>query len=214
MTMLFKFSSSKQPRAKKTLENLLETADQIVTQADIEEFNSRHLAKKSGYALGTLSKRLGSTPNAFLWAIAKTRNLHFSNLAKQISHFDPKLPIQDFLEFCTDESFNKISSVTKGVMRYYDENFPKKYGLTTDYFDYFDVLAQAYLKACLHNETGTFRTMSFDEARLIFKALGTLLERPFANLDPIAGTKEHRRIIIENGVRLLAQSPTSAIEKI
>ena len=214
MTILFKFSSSKQPRAKKTLENLLETADQIVTHADIEEFNSRYLAKKSGYALGTLTKRLGSTPNAFLWAIAKTRSLHIADMAKNIAQFDTKLPIQDFLVFCTDECFNKINSVTKGVMRYYDQHFPKKNGLSADYFDYFDVIAEAYLKASLNNETGTFRKMSYEEARLIFKALATLLERPFANLDPIAGTSEHRRIVIENGVRLLAQSPSSEIEKI
>jgi len=47
--------------------------------------------------------------------------------------------------------------------------------------------------------------LSFEEARLIFKCVLVLGERPFANDDPIAGTEQHRKIAVENLMRLLAK---------
>jgi hypothetical protein len=39
----------------------------------------------------------------------------------------------------------------------------------------------------------------------MFRAIHAVLERPFASDDPIAGTAEHRRIVIDTLTRLLAK---------
>jgi hypothetical protein len=200
-----KFSAAKQDRAKKTLEDLLQTAYEIVEVADPAEFTSRSLASKAGYSLGTLSKRLGSVENIFFWAIQKGREVKFNEVAKDMDQFDPQLTVQEFVEIFVDKGFSGINVVTPSVMRFYDQRFTKKNGLGTNYFDYVDVLVEPYQRLCQKNVSNTFRILSQDEARLIFKAILMLTERPFANKDPIMGTAEHRRIAVEAVTRMLAK---------
>lgn len=199
------FSDAKQDRAKKTLEDLLQAASEIVEEADPAEFTSRSLASKAGYSLGTLSKRLGSVENVFFWAIQKGREIKFNEIAKAMDQFDPELTVQEFVEIFVDKSFSGINAVTPSVMRFYDQRFTKKNGLSSDYFDYVDVLIEPYQRLCQKNVSNTFRILSQNEARLIFKAILTFVERPFANKDPIMGTAEHRRIVISSLTRLLAK---------
>lgn len=197
------FSDAKQDRAKKTLDDLLQAAYEIVEEADPAEFTSRSLAGKAGYSLGTLSKRLGSVENVFFWAIQKGRELKFNGLAKEIIQLDPKLSAREFVEVFIDKSFSGINAVTPSVMRFYDQRFTKKNGLSPDYFNYVDVLVEPYQQMCLKNESATFRIISQDEAKFIFRAILTLVERPFADGDPIMGTPDHRRIAIESITRML-----------
>jgi len=199
----FLFSDSKQERSKKTLDDIMEAALKIIESADPEKFNSRHLAKKSGYSLGTLSRRLSSIENIFFWAIQKGREIEFNQVAKMMSEFDPKLTIQDFVETLVDEGFKRIDHINPKVMQFYEQRFTKKFGLTVDYFSYSDPLFKAYLNACRKNETNSFRIMSENEARLNFRSIFIIAERPFLESDPIAGTEEHRRIAIENISRIL-----------
>lgn len=199
------FSDAKQDRSKKTLDDLLQAAYAIVEEADPAAFTSRSLAGKAGYSLGTLSKRLGSVENVFFWAIQKGRESKFNQVAKDMDQLDPKLSVREFVELFVDKSFSGINVVTPSVMRFYDQRFTKKNGLSPDYFDYVDVLVEPYQRMCLRNESNTFRVISQDEARLIFKAILTFVERPFANGDPIMGTPEHRRIAVEVITRMLAK---------
>jgi hypothetical protein len=199
------FSDPKQDRSKKTLDDLLQAAFEIVEDADTAKFTSRTLASKSGYSLGTLSQRLGSIEDVFFWAIQKGRESKLNAFIEAMEQFDTQLPIQVFLEKFVDIAFSNMNAVTSKVMRFYDQRLSLKYGLTADYFDYIDVLIEPYLALCQKNETNTFRVLSLEEARFIFKCAIMLGERPFANEDPIAGTEQHRKILIANLIRLLAK---------
>ena len=199
------FSDPKQDRSKKTLDDLLQAAYEIVEDADTAKFTSRTLASKSGYSLGTLSQRLGSIEDVFFWAIQKGRESKLNAFIEAMEQFDTRLPIQVFLEKFVDIAFSNMNAVTSKVMRFYDQRLSLKYGLTADYFDYIDVLIEPYLALCQKNETNTFRVLSLEEARFIFQCGLALLERPFANEDPIAGTEQHRKILIANLIRLLAK---------
>jgi AcrR family transcriptional regulator len=199
------FSDPKQDRSKKTLDDLLEAAYEIVESADTAKFTSRTLASKAGYSLGTLSQRLGSVEDVFFWAIQRGRKNKLNAFIHAMEQFDTQLPIQDFLEQFIDIAFSNMSVVTTKVMRFYDQRLTLKHGLTANYFNYIDVLIEPYLELCQKNETNTFRVLSFEEARFIFKCVLVLGERPFANDDPIAGTEQHRKIAVENLMRLLAK---------
>lgn len=190
------FSDVKQGRSQKTLDDLLQAAYEIVEAANTKSFTSRTLASKAGYSLGTLSQRLGSVEDVFFWAIQKGRELKLNEYAKDVSQFDSKLNIRDFVENFVERAFTQIGIVGPTVIRFYDERFTKKYGLTTDYFDYANIVADAYFEMHALNESNTFRILSRDEIRLIFKASLALIERPFAADDPVAGSEEHRRIAI------------------
>jgi hypothetical protein len=199
------FSDPKQDRSKKTLDDLLQAAYEIVEAADTAQFTSRTLASKAGYSLGTLSQRLGSIEDVFFWAIQKGRETKLNDFIHAMEQFDNQLPIQVFLERFVDIAFANMNAVTTKVMKFYDQRLSRKYGITADYFDYLDVLIEPYLALCQKNETNTFRVLSLEEARFIFKCVIMLGERPFVNEDPIAGTEQHRKLLIENLLRLLAK---------
>ena len=197
------FSSTKQDRSKKTLDELIEAAYAIVEQEDPQAFTSRALAKKSGYALGTLNKRLGAIENVFLWVIQKGRDKKFQEVVSFISKHNPKLDVQHFVEGLVDLCFSLVQIVNPKVMQFYDQRFTLKYGLTANYFEYVDVLVAPYIEMAGKNETDTFKKISYNEAKLIFRAMLILAERPFAEGNPIAGTEEHRKIAVEACTKLL-----------
>ena len=199
------FSDAHQDRSKKTLEDLLEAAYAIVDDAETSAFNSRNLADKSGYALGTLNKRLGSVENVFIWAIEKGRNVKIQSILDYIAQFNPHSTIQEYAEHIVDMTFNGIGIVGPPVIRYYEAKLFKKDGVTIDSMNYVDVFIEPLQRLAEANQTNTFRKMSQNELSLVLRLLQQLVERPFVNGNPIAGTSEHRKIAIDTIIRLLGK---------
>lgn len=199
------FNESKQERSQKTLDNILQAAKQLVDEANPTLFTSRTLAKKSGYALGTLVHRLGSIENVFLWVIKQARSELLKKFALEITQFDADVPIQKFAEDMVDKAFANFNKVSPKVMRFFETRITKREGLTADYFNYFDCFVEPYLEAVQKNRTNTFKKVSKNEAALLIRQLCLLAERPFIENNPIAGTNEHRLIVIEATTRLLGK---------
>jgi hypothetical protein len=199
------FAESKQERSQKTLVDILDAAEQIVIEANPDLFTSRTLAQRSGYALGTLVRRLNSIENVFLWAVKKGRDRKFQEFSVSITQFDVHTPIHAFAENMVSTAFSGIQRVNPAVMQFFENRFTKINGLTTDYFTYIDSLAEPYLVAASKNQTDTFRVLSTSEATLLIRQICLLVERPFMEGNPIAGTQEHRSIAIDMIIRLLGK---------
>ncbi|CAM3727441.1 hypothetical protein [Polynucleobacter arcticus] len=199
------FSKSKQDRSLKTMADILQAAEQLTAEADPELFTSRSLAQKSGYALGTLVRRLGTIENVFLWAIKKGRGTLLNEFALRIAQFDADVSVQKFAEDLVDIAFANIQKVNPKVMRFFENRITKQQGLPADYFSYWDCFVEPYLESAQRNKTDTFRQMPKDEATLIIRNLCLLVERPFIEENPIAGTEEHRRIAVDAFIRLLSK---------
>ncbi|MBT8536497.1 hypothetical protein G6715_01705 [Polynucleobacter paneuropaeus] len=180
-------------------------AEQIVAEANPELFTSRTLAQKSGYALGTLVRRLSSIENVFLWAVKKGRDKKFQDIAINIAHFDENVPIKGFAQNIVEAVFSGIEKVNPAVMRFFKIRFSKLNGLPPDYFLYTDALVAPYLESSHKNKTGTFRQMSKNEASLLIRQTCLMEEGPFIEDNPIAGTEEHRQIAIGAIIRLLGK---------
>ena len=174
----------------------------IAQEADLKNFNSRKLAQKSGYSLGTLVKRLGSIENIFLWAVKKIREKYSKELVQQIKDIDKNLTLDTALERIVDKFFIIFKKVNPKTIQYFENRMLKKNGFVSDFYDYTDVGAIEWVKTAKNNKTNTFRQMSVDEAKILFKMNMTLIERPFVEGKAIAGTERHHKIIIENLRRL------------
>lgn len=199
------FPKTEQNRSKKTLDDLLASAYLLVEEAKPEKFTSRELSNKSGYSLGTLIKRLGSIENVFLWAIKKGQQKQFESFADIVSEFDENIPLNDLLEKIADATFASMKGVNPKVVQYFEDRSAKKNGFDPDFFNYSDAFVKPFIETAKRNKTNTFRIFSEAEGSLIFRSTLTLAERPFVEGNPIAGTKEHRRIVIENLTRLLGR---------
>ncbi len=198
------FAQSKQDRSKQTLDDILEAASNLIEQADPDLFTSRILAAESGYSLGTLNKRLISIENIFIWLIEQGQKKHIKTATRIIEDFDPALPLQVLVESVIDLFFSVMKKVNPKVVRYYEHKVAVKIGFHED-FDRADSLVKPFLAAARANASNTFRQMNETEMRLVLRSLLYLVERPFVYGDPISGTTEHRRIAIENSVRLLGK---------
>jgi hypothetical protein len=199
------FSESKQDRSHKTMADILQAAEKLTAEADPALFTSRSLALESGYALGTLVRRLGSIENVFLWAIKKGRSYLLHEFALNIAQFNPNFSVQKFAEAMVDGAFTNCQKVNPKVMQFFENRITKREGLPVDYFSYHDCLVEPYLESARRNTTDTFRQMTKDEATLIIRHLCLLVERPFIEGNPIAGTAEHRRIAVDAITRLLGK---------
>jgi hypothetical protein len=197
-----KFSKTKQSRSENTLNDLLDTADQLVTLANPKNFTARSLSEKSGYALGTLLNRLESVENVFLWAIEKQRDQHIQSIVKIIEAFDLDRPIQELGEALADKTFVTLKEVNPKVIQFIESRLIKRDQFSLQYFHYFDPIALALLKHSKKNTTHTFRKLTAMEAKLILRSFIMIVERPFVEEDPIAGSNQHRKIAIESFVRL------------
>ena len=195
-------TSTKQKRSRKTLDELMQAALIIAQEADLKNFNSRKLAQKSGYSLGTLVKRLGSIENIFLWAVKKIREKYSKELVQQIKDIDKNLTLDTALERIVDKFFIIFKKVNPKTIQYFEDRMLKKNGFESDFYDYSDVGAIEWVKTAKNNKTNTFRQMSVDEAKILFKMNMALIERPFVEGKAIAGTERHRKIITENLKRL------------
>ena len=199
------FPEAKQNRSKQTLDEILQAAFELVDQANPNKFTSRELSARSGYALSTLCDRVGIIENAFLWVIKQGQTQHLGNLAQKFREFYDHLPLQSFMEVMIDCSFEKIKQVNPRVIRYYEDCLAKQQALSSESYHYSDILAQPYVETALRNQTDTFRQVSIDEAILLFRSALTIVERPFVELNPIAGSEEHRRIAISTLVLMFGK---------
>ena len=199
------FAEAKQERSLKTMADILQAAEQLTAGADPELFTSRSLAQRSGYALGTLVRRLGSIDNVFLWAIKKGRDKKLHEFASIVTQFDENVSIHAFAENVVDTAFTDIQQINPAVMRFFENRFTKINGLPHDYFNYMDLLVESYLVAASKNQTDTFRVLSTNEASLLIRQICLVIERPFMEGNPMAGTQEHRGIAVDMMVRLLGK---------
>lgn len=190
------FPDSKQARAEKSLNNLVEAAEKIVATADATGFNARTLAKLSGYSLGALVQRLGKVENIFLHAIAYGRTRKIQEASDICESFDPNKTAEDFAEFVVSFSLDEIPKVGPSIIRYYESRAMGRTQNVGDLHAYTDEIVPALLKVIERDQSGTFRQISPYEAKYLARAIFLFVERPFAESDPMAGTEQHRQMAV------------------
>lgn len=198
-----RFNEVRQARARKTLEDILQAAEKIVEEGDESSFDARTLSKKSGYALGSLINRLGAIENVFLYAIAKARTNHIKEIAIHMKALGTQIECKDFCSALAEESIRRIRKVNPAVIRFYERRAMTRAASLDEVCCYTDEIIDPLMDLIDANETRSFRKLSRSEAKYVCRAMFVFVDRPFVEGDPIAGTKEHKRMIVENLRRML-----------
>lgn len=200
-----KFTQSKQPRSRKALLNLIEAAAYLVDTGDASNLNARQLSKVSGYSLGTLVKRLGKIENVFLRAIAYGREQQIKFCCAQAESFEVNKTASEFAEFVVNLAIDRIANVVgPSIIRYYESRALGRVSSIADIDSYTDELVPTLMNVIMRNKSGTFRPLSPYEARYAAKTFFLVVERPFVENDPSAGTDEHRQMATKHVSSLLS----------
>jgi len=201
-----KFSASKQARSQQAVQNLVEAAEKLVETGDASNLNARDLAKVSGYSLGSLVQRLGKVENVFLHAIAYGRERHLDSITTQMKSFAGKKTTFELSEFLVDTALHAMKNVVgPTVMRYYEGRALGRVSKLEDLHAYTDEAIPALMELVSMDTTGTFREMTPFEYKYVVRSIFHILERPFIELDPRAGTEEHRLLAIRQITVLLSK---------
>jgi len=198
-----RFNEVQQERARKTLEDILQAADGIVEEGDESAFDARTLATRSGYALGSLIKRLGAIENVFLYAIAKARSRHLNEIAIQLKGLGTQVDCKEFCVALAKESIHRIRKINPAVIRFYEKKAMTRAASLDEVFCYTDEIIEPLMGLIDANETQSFRKLSRSEAKYVCRSMFVFVDRPFVEGDPMAGTKAHEIMIIENLLRML-----------
>ena len=198
------FNEVRQERARKTLEDILQAAEKIVEEGDESLFEARTLARRSGYALGSLINRLGAIENVFLYAIAKARTKHLNDIYAHLKGLGSNVTCKEFSEVLAYESIRRIKKINPAVIRFYEKRALARADKHSEVYCYTDEIVEPLLDIISSNKSQSFRSIDKDEARYVARAIFLFVDRPFVEDDPMAGTDEHKRIIVTNISRLLS----------
>ncbi len=201
-----KFVEPKQDRSKEAIKNLVEAAELLVASGDAGSLNARDLSRVSGYSLGALVQRLGKVENVFLHAIAYGRERHLNAVCTQAEAFGGDVTASEFAEFLVEAGLHGMKNVVgPSVMRYYESRALGRVNSLADIHAYTDETVPTLMKLIAQDKTGTFREMSPFEAKYVARSLFHILERPFIESDPSAGTEEHRSMAARHIASLLSK---------
>ena len=197
------FNDAKKPKSLQTLNNLIEAAEKIVEEGDVDLFVARNLSKESGYSLGSLINRLGKIENIFLYAITKERSRQINAIGEALGQLDPEVTVHELVEKFVDLGFAAINKVSPRIMKYYEKRAVQRAENVSDVFLYAEEMIPHLNRILAKNRSNTFRPLSESEKPYVARAIFLFLERPFAEGDPIAGSPEHRAMAVNALVGIL-----------
>lgn len=193
-----KFAEPKQDRSKEAIKNLVEAAELLVASGDAGNLNARDLSKVSGYSLGALVQRLGKVENVFLHAIAYARERHLQSICAQAEAFDGNITTNEFATFLVDVGLHTMKNIVgPSIIRYYESRALGRVNSLADIHAYTDETVPTLMKLIEQDKTGTFKMVTAFEAKYLARSLFHILERPFIESDPNAGSEEHRLMAIK-----------------
>lgn len=190
------FPKPKQERSQNALNDLIEAAEQIVSEGDSGNFTARNLSEVSGHSLGALIQRLGKVENIFLHAIAHQRTRQFNEIAKEFEVFPDSGTAAEFAKLLVDVSFKRITFVGPSVMRYYESRALGRTNTVQDVHAYTDECIPLLSIAIQRNKSNTFREINQFEMKYLLRSIFLYIERPFIEEDKNAGKEMHRKMAI------------------
>lgn len=198
-----KFKSSSQDRSQKTLRDLMEAGTKLVESGDPEQFTSRNISKISGYALGTVSNHLGTIENVFIWAIEQLKKQKLKGIIDVMENSDENLPVDELCKLIANAYFEMVGEINPKIIQFFNQLALKRAKKVSEILVYPDIFSDVIYRLSRRNKSGTIRELTPEEAKWVSRSMVLFNRRPFIEEDPVAGTEEHRRIAIDNMIRLL-----------
>lgn len=198
-----RFNDAKKPQSLQTLNDLIEAAEKIVEEGNVENFAARSLSKTSGYSLGSLIQRLGKIENIFLYAITVERSRHLRSVGSALLEIKFDETVSGVVNQFVDLAFDALSKVNPRIMKYYERRASMRAENVTDVFLYSEEVIPYLRQLIAQNTSNTFRVIPDNEMPYVARSIFLFLERPFAEGDPMAGTPEHRMMAVNALIGIL-----------
>ena len=200
------YQMPKQLRARKTLQDIAETTEQLIKSGDIESFTSEKLSALSGYSAGGIKHYLENRDDIFVHVFMTKRRQKFLELSEIINAHSPHADVNSLITAIVDNSIGDLGRFKLKVMQFMLHKYYRR-ARNPENFDLLSsMLIDSFMHAASQDQTNTFALMDKDELAINLKALNVAISGPFYQNSPIAGTEKHKAIAIRLGVKLFGES--------
>ena len=198
-----KIKNSKQSRAQIAVDNLLQSAEVLLDSGDPKALNARNLSDTSGYSIGTIYYYLSKVEDIFILLILRRRKKHFAKLVNMIEDFASDQPLKALLEKMVDASFVEYNRMNPRSFALIFKMIIKSTKSPLGFDQEMNMLVEPLMAAQKRDETNTFRAIAADDLLMLLQACFALIRRPFLEINPVAGTEQHRALTVDALERLL-----------
>ena len=181
----------------------MQSAEVLLDSGDPKALNARNLSDTSGYSVGTIYYYLSKVEDVFILLILRRRKKHFGKLVNMIDDFDSEQPLRALLETMVDASFVEYNRMNPRSFALIFKMIIKSTKSPLAFDQEMNMLVEPLIAAQKRDQTNTFRAMAADDLLMLLQACFALIRRPFLEINPVAGTQQHRALTVDALERLL-----------
>ncbi len=190
----FGFKTPKQQRAKKAIDDIVESLEQLAQSEDLTQITTRNLSDVSGYALGTIFHHFKKFDDIFIYTFLIRRRKAILYMVDIISQHPAEQPLSVLVSNLHNSYFYQLSRPNRKTLVFFMRHFFKHTKSPELINIEIDSLIPYWITASQLDKTNTIYNFRENELKLRFRAIQSLVRSPFFENDPIAGTEEHKDI--------------------
>ena len=198
----FEFKTPKQQRSIKALEDIMQAMEQLAQSQELEGITTQDLSDRSGYAQGTIFHHFKKFDNIFVYIFLIRQKKGLSKIIDIIINHPIDQPLSVLANNIITQFFNELSTPPRSALIFCHDQLLKNTKYPQLIHSASDTLIPFWMNACLKDETNTFFNFSEFEVKLKLRAIQTVVRTPFFEDDPIAGTAEHKDMVVRFFIQL------------
>lgn len=195
----------KQLRAKKTLQDIVESAEALIQSGDTDSVTTEKLSAHSGYSVGGIFHYFKKREDIFVYVFMLRRQKKCAELAEMIRTHSPHADIVSFITAIVDTSVGEFGKYRLKILQFMLRTYYKRAESPLNFDAISQLLIDDLLKAIERDQTKTFAHLDQDELFINMRALAVAIRTPFFENSPIAGTEKHKKIAIKLGIKLFGK---------
>ena len=187
-----------------TIQAIMDAAEALLNEKGSAP-HAREIAAKSGYSVGTIYNYFNSVGDVVSHLVLRRQTDTVKKIEAVVAAHDPDQSAETLCHQIVDILFSTYSNITPTVLRFAYNLAVSQSAKPEQHERVVDRLVQPLQAAIERDKTGTFRSFEDQELTLYLRGVVYLCRYPLLDSNPLYGTPEHKRIVLNFMVRVLSQ---------
>ena len=188
-----------------TIQAIMDAAEALLNEKNGSSPHAREIAAKSGYSVGTIYNYFNSVGDVVSHLVLRRQTDTVKKIEAVVAAHDPDQSAETLCHQIVDLLFSTYSNITPTVLRFAYNLAVSQSAKPEQHERVVDRLVQPLQAAIERDKTGTFRSFEDQELTLYLRGFVYLFRYPLLESNPLYGTPEHKRIVLNFMVRVLSQ---------
>jgi len=188
-----------------TIQAIMDAADALLNEKNGSAPHAREIAAKSGYSVGTIYNYFNSVGDVVSHLVLRRQTDTKKKIEAIVTAHDPQHPAAALCNQIVEVIFSAYSAITPTVLRFAYNLAVSQSAKPEQHERVVDRLVQPLQAAIERDKTGTFHSFEDQELTLYLRGAVYLCRYPLLESNPLYGTPEHQRIVLNFMVRVLSQ---------